>query len=326
MTAHVSDGFPLDWRGSLHRTPESDLIIAGSVLLILFALLNSSYVNPNSLAQVLVGSAFIGVITLGQAWLLLTGEFDLSVGSVAAFSSVVGALAMRSTDSALLGVAVCLAVGAAFGALNAFTVLILGLPSFIATIGTGFIAAGLAVFITNGDPVYPLPAALTDLGLAAPLGLSLGVFIFLILGAALNFLSRNTRLGRESIAVGGEPTTARIAGIRVLQRKTIAFLMCSSLAALAGMVQVAAQGTAVPQLGTNAELASVAAAVVGGVSIFGGSGSITGAICGVLFLKILTTGLASTGVSTSWQTFSVGIVLIIAIALDVARRRRKGLS
>jgi ribose/xylose/arabinose/galactoside ABC-type transport system permease subunit len=226
----------------------------------------------------------------------------------------------------VIGVAVCVGVGLVFGALNAFCVLLLGLPSFIATIGTGLIAVGLAVFVTKGDPVYPLPTELTDIGFASPLGLSWGLFVFLALGLLLNYLSRNTRLGRESIAVGGDAHTALIAGIRVTHRKAIAFLMCSGLASIAGLMQIASQGTAVPTLGTGVELASVAAAVVGGVSVFGGSGTITGAMLGVVFLNVLTSGLAASGVSPNWQTFAIGFILILAIALDVARRRRKGLT
>ncbi|MEU7838853.1 MULTISPECIES: ABC transporter permease [unclassified Nonomuraea] len=314
----------LDTRTRLNhvRTPEIELALAILVSILVIGGLESSFFRYASLANLAVGAAFIGIIALGESILLLAGEFDLSVGAVAGLASVVGAKSMIATGGNIpIGVLAAVGTGLLVGAINAACVVLLRLPSFITTIGMQFIASGLATFITHGNPVYPLPAALTQFGLATPLNLSWMFFIFLGLGVLIDLGVRFTTNGRRLMASGGDPAVAAITGIRTGRVKAAAFLICSGIAALAGLLQMASQGVAQPTTGNGAELSAIAAAVIGGTSIFGGSGSPLGAMLGVLFLTIITVGVVVVGFGANWQSLAIGIILVIAIGADVARRR-----
>jgi len=305
--------------------PETILVVMIVVTILVFGAIRPSFLTMPSLANLAISCAFVGIIAIGQTLLLVSGEFDLSVGAVAGLASVVGAMTIVFAGQPIwVGFAVCLGVGLFAGAFNSFCVVLLGLPSFITTIAVLFIASGLALAITNGDPVFPLPTGLTDFGSATPLGLSWMFLIFVVLGVAADFVVRRTAFGRKMLATGGDRSVAEFVGIRTGWIKVSAFVACSVLAALAGFLQTAAQFTAQPTTGTGAELTAIAAAVIGGTSVFGGSGSPLGTMLGVVFLTVATTGLVSIGLGANWQTALVGIVLISAIAVDAWRRRRRG--
>jgi ribose transport system permease protein len=315
--SHLGRG-PLRVPGSA----ELQLALGTVVAVVVVGLFNSDYIGHKSLVNVLVSAAFVGIIALGEALVLLSGELDLSVGAVAAFSAVLGGKTMVSTGSITLGVLVTLATGAGFGVVNAVCVLVLRLPAFIATIGTMYIASGLAVYVTGGNPVYPLPVSFGRFGQDTLGGFTWMFAIFLLLGAAVDLSVRFTPTGRRLLATGGDAPVAAIAGIRVGLTKTKVFVTCSLIASLAGFLKMSADSVAQPTTGLGTEFTAITAAVVGGISIFGGSGSVLGAMIGAVFLSVIATGLPTTGLGTNWQNFATGVILIGAIGLDVARRRR----
>lgn len=292
------------------------------VAVIVFALLNSTFLRYGNLTLILNTLAFVGIVAVGQTLLISAGEFDLSVGAVAALSSyVAAALIVREGLPLPLGILIALLIGAAFGAFNGIVTTRLGVPSFIVTIGTLYIGRGLTETISHGVSIYPLPSALTDLGLQRVASISLAVFALILLVVAGELVLRRTAFGRRLLATGGNPEAARVIGVDVNRTKVQAFMLVGVLAAVAGLFQIASLGTGDPAVGTGWELTTVAAVVIGGTSLFGGAATVAGTLVGVVTLQVISNGIVSAGLETNWQTVAIGALMVVLVAIDVLRRK-----
>lgn len=299
-------------------------VIAALVLLTaFFYALEPAFMSPRNLRAILNVVSFVGIIAIGQTVLLVAGEFDLSVGSVAGLSAVVAAKLMTAlalpVPIALLG---GLGVGMALGLVNGLIVVRLGIPAFIQTLGVLFVGQGLIQVVTNGYPVYPLPESITAIG-RANLGFGLGwSFAFFIVAVIIaDFILRKTVVGRNMYATGGNKEVARLVGINTARYKIAAFVTVGGLAAVAGMFVMADMSTATTTIGSGWELVVIAGVVVGGVSLFGGAGSVVGGVIGILLLKVVQSGLVIIGISSNWQQIAVGVIMVLAVGLDILRRR-----
>jgi|TARA_B110000211_G_scaffold136021_1_gene155762 ribose transport system permease protein len=299
-------------------------VIAALVLLVsFFYLLEPAFMSPRNLRAILNVVSFVGIIAIGQTILLVSGEFDLSVGSVAGLSAVVSAKLMMAlalpVPLAILG---GLGTGLLLGLLNGLVVVKLGIPAFIQTLGVLFIGQGLIQVVTNGYPVYPLPASVTAIG-RANLGFGLGwSFVFLVVAAILaDQVLRRTVIGRNMYATGGNKEVARLVGINTDHYKIGAFVVIGGLSAVAGMFLMADLSTATTTIGSGWELVVIAGVVIGGVSLFGGAGTVVGGIVGILLLKVVQSGLVIIGISSNWQQIAVGVIMVLAVGLDILRRR-----
>jgi ribose transport system permease protein len=299
-------------------------VIAALVLLIaVFYVLQPAFLSDRNIRAILQVVSFVGIIAIGQTLLLVTGEFDLSVGSNAGLSAVVSARLMT-----LFGLPVPVAVigglmtGAAVGLANGLIVVKLRIPAFIQTLGMLFIGQGLIQVVTNGAPVYPLPPEVSTLGMATPLfGLGWSFVFFIIAAVLADFTLRRTVVGRNMYATGGNPEVARLVGINTNRYKVGAFVVTGALAGIAGMFVMADLQSGTTSIGSGWELAVIAGVVVGGVSLFGGSGTMAGGIIGILLLQVVSSGLVVVGVSSNWQQIAVGVIMVLAVGLDIARRR-----
>ncbi|HAN70778.1 MAG TPA: ABC transporter permease [Actinobacteria bacterium] len=306
------------WFGSL---PEgAELIPFILILGVVFALLNPAFLKTANLLAILASMTFVGVIAIGQTVVIISGGIDLSVGAVAALCAVTSAKMMVSDIPLPICIAVAFAVGVGVGMING-TLTVIGIPSFIVTVGTLYMAGGLAVFITKGQPVFPLPPFVTDLGLAKVGLLTAPFVLMLVLLVVTGFVLRFTRAGRRVYAVGGDAAVAALAGISTRRVLVGAFAFCGFTAGLAGVLQMGALASASNTIGAGWELTSIAAVVIGGTSIFGGRGTVLGTLLGLLLLGIMTNGLVSAGVEPNWQTLAVGAIMIAAIGFDFLRRR-----
>ncbi|HVX80383.1 MAG: ABC transporter permease [Devosia sp.] len=299
-------------------------VIAALVLLILiFYILQPAFLSDRNIRAILQVVSFVGIIAIGQTLLLVTGEFDLSVGSNAGLSAVVSARLMT-----MFGLPVPVAVlgglltGAAVGLVNGLVVVKLRIPAFIQTLGMLFIGQGLIQVVTNGAPVYPLPPEVSTLGMATVVfGLGWSFVFFIVAAVAADFVLRRTVLGRNMYATGGNPEVARLVGINTDLYKIGAFVTIGALAAIAGMFVMADLQSGTTSIGSGWELAVIAGVVVGGVSLFGGAGTLAGGIIGVLLLQVVSSGLVVVGVSSNWQQIAVGVIMVLAVGLDIVRRR-----
>ncbi len=257
--------------------------------------------------------ALIGLTAVGLTAVILMGELDLSIASTLAVSGVV----MASFDDVALGITVALAVGLAIGAVNAFFVVVVGINSFIATLGMLFFLRGLAFVISDEEPV-----TMTNKDFALDFGKPLigeftpRVLIFILVVIAMHVFVTRVRVGREFYAVGGNREAARDAGIPVRRRVFTGFMISGFVAAGAGIIVTLQLTAADPTAGGNALLTSFAAAIVGGILLTGGRGSVLGTLLGAASLAILQVGMTFNGVEADVQNIVIGLVLFVAVITD----------
>lgn len=316
----------LSWHGRMIRfvaIGEVGVIAALLLIVAFFYAMEPAFLSMRNLRAILNVVSFVGIIAVGQTILLISGEFDLSVGSVAGLSAVVaGKLMMALALPVPLAIFGGVGVGASIGLLNGLIVVRFRIPAFIQTLGMLFIGQGLIQVVTNGYPVYPLPPEVSTFGMAN-LGFGLGwSFAFFILAAlTADLVLRRTVLGRNLYATGGNKEVARLVGINTNTYKIGAFITVGALAGSAGMFVMADLASATTSIGSGWELVVIAGVVVGGVSLFGGAGTVAGGVIGILLLKVVQSGLVVIGVNSNWQQIAVGVIMVLAVGLDILRRR-----
>jgi ribose/xylose/arabinose/galactoside ABC-type transport system permease subunit len=302
---------------------EVGVIVALLLLVALFTFIEPAFLSERNVRAILRVVALVGIIGVGQTILLVAGEFDLSVGSVAGLSAVVAAKLMTA---GALPVAVAILggvlVGAVLGAINGIVVVKLRIPAFIQTLGMLFTARGLIQVVTSGYPVYPLPPEIRDIGQSDFLfGLGWSFVCFLVIAVLCDVVLRHTVVGRNFYATGGNAEVARLVGINTALYKIGAFIVVGMLAAIAGMFVMADLQTGATSIGSGWELTVIAGVVVGGVSLFGGVGTVASGVIGILLLQVVQSGLVVIGINANWLQIAVGVIMVLAVGLDVARRR-----
>jgi ribose transport system permease protein len=295
------------------------LVIAAT----LFFLLQPAFLSARNVRAILSVVSFTGIIAAGQTILLVCGEFDLSVGAVAGLGAVVSGKLMTAVGLpvplALFGGALA---GALIGLVNGLSVVRFRIPAFIQTLGMLFVGQGLIQVVTKGYPVYPLPQVVGDAGEAVIVfGLGWSFLFFIIVAAAGDFMLRRTVLGRNMYATGGSVEVARLVGIDTDAYKIGAFMLIGMLSATAGMFVMADLASGTTTIGSGWEMTVISGVVVGGVSLFGGTGTMAGGLLGLLLLQVVQSGLVVVGISANWQQIAVGTIMVIAVGLDVFRRR-----
>jgi inositol transport system permease protein len=262
-----------------------------------------------------------GILAVGVTFVLLTAGVDLSLGSVVALSGVACAMfAHPGEHSVIVPILVGLLTGAACGLVNGVLVTRGGVAPFIVTLGMMTIARGLALILSGGRPVANMSDSLTSL--AGDIGgFPIPVLCFAIVSALAWFFLRDFRLGRHLYAVGGNENAARAAGISVERVKLFAYVVCGLLTGLAGVVLAARITTGQPNAGQAYELDAIAAVVIGGTSLSGGVGTITGTLLGVLLIGVINNGLDLMGVSSYYQAVIKGVIIVGAVWLDRRQAR-----
>lgn len=289
------------------------LLLVIAVVVIVGAKASPFFLTSRNINSTLITASSVVVLAIGQFIVIVTGGIDLSVGSTAALASVVGALMMQGHGSPVVAVIACLALGLAVGAVNGIVIVFGRITPFIATLGMLNVASGLAYLLQTGDLVLitnnRFIAFFTGSigGLASPIIISL---IVLVVGAVV---MAGTPLGRRLYALGGNPEAARLSGLPVKADLLKAYSISGMLAALAGLMISAqlAEGSAI--IGSNYELAAIAAAVVGGASLFGGRGDPVGAALGALAIGGITDIMQLRGVASQTQLLIQGVVILVAV-------------
>ena len=283
------------------------------------------FLTTTNLLNVVEQSTLIGIIAVGMTFVILTAGIDLSVGSIVALSGVAMGTAFRAglpvIGAALTGLAVGLACGVANGAL-----ITLGrLPPFIATLGMMSVARGGALMLSDGRPISGYPAGFRELATGDLLGVPTPVVVMLAIYGIAHFVLTRTTLGRYTYAIGGNEEAAELSGIRVRAYKTAVYGIAGLLSAVTALLLVARLDSAQPIAGIMYELDAIAAVVIGGTSLLGGSGSVIGTLIGALIMGVLRNGLNLLDVSSYLQQVAIGGVIIVAVLMDMALRRRSRL-
>lgn len=305
------------------RTWSAELGLAGviAISILLFSLLNPIFFSTDTLLTVLRAMASVGTIAVGMTLLLVSGKFDLSIGAVAALGAVVSAQFMTVGLPPVIAIVLGLVASALVGFANALLSLWASIPVLIVTLGTMYVARGLALVISNGRPISSLPRELIEFAQMNWLGLSFQVWAFIVVAVIAHLILTRTTAGRSMYASGGNPIAARLAGVRVRLIQTVLFVVVSVLSGATGVLIMARIEVAQPAIGAGYELTVVASCAVGGVSLFGGRGSVLGAVLGVLFIQIVSVGMVLAHVDPTLQQVGIGVALLAAITVDVVRRR-----
>jgi rhamnose transport system permease protein len=306
-----------DW---VFRVRELGIVGALGVLILVTGVIEPRFLEADSLRNLALNAAIFAILAAGQTLVIITRNVDLSVGSVLGLSAFMAGDLLSSHPGLPIPVVIVLgaALGAACGVLNGVLVTFGRVPALVVTLGTLYAFRGLAFLWTDGRQVNAetLPDPFLNMGAGSILGIPtlalMAVVVVLVVGQCL----RDFRAGRELYAIGSSPEAARLAGVRSDRRVLIAFILCGALAGLGGVLFTARFGTVDATAGTGYELTVIAAAVVGGVPIFGGAGSVYGAALGALLLGTITSSLIVLKVPAFWQQASIGALLLVAIAFD----------
>lgn len=293
------------------------------VLSLVLTIATDKFLTQSNLFSVMRAFSYIAIIAIGEAMIIISGGVDLSVGSIYGFSGLIGAMAMSTWGLPIpVAIIVGLAIGALIGLVNAMLITKVGMPPFIVTLGMLSVVRGLSYAVTSGYPVRTLPA-FNALGQGYIGPIPLPVVYLAILVAVFSFFLKKSVLGRRIYAIGGNEQASQISGIRVNRVKTIVYVLAGALAAFAGLTATARLGVAQSTAGMGYELDVVAAVIIGGASLSGGSGTIIGAILGAAIMGVLRNGLVLLNVSAYWQQTVIGIVIITAIAADQWRQNAR---
>jgi rhamnose transport system permease protein len=305
---------------SIVRVRELGIVVALGLLIAVTGILEPRFVHADNLKDLVLNVSIIVLLAVGQTLVIVTRNIDLSVGSMLGLAAFMAGdlLSHHQGMPIVLVVVLGMALGAACGLLNGALVSLGQVPALVVTLGTLYIFRGIAFLWTGGRQVNAetLPDSFLNIGTGTVAGIPTLTLVALAVTLIVGFAVRDFRAGRELYAIGSSPDAARLAGIHSGRRVTQAFVLSGALAGLAGVMFTARYGTVDATAGTGYELQVIAAAVVGGVAIFGGSGSVYGAALGALLLGTITSSLIVLKVDAFWQQAAIGALLLVAIALD----------
>ena len=308
------------------RFRELNILIALLLLCAFLSLTSPVFLTTGNLFGVARAFSLTAIVAIGQTFVILTGGIDLSVGSVLALAGLSAGMLLQRGMPLPIAALAGLAVGVVFGLANGLMITRIGLPPFIATLGTLSIGRGLVYVITKGYPVtVPEDAhAFIWLGQGYVWIVPVPVIIMVLLTIVGALVLGATMFGRYVYAVGGNREAARLAGIPVRLVELSVYVISGALAALAGLILVARLVSAQPSAGLGFELPVIAASIIGGTSLMGGEGTVLGAVLGAAIMGVLENGMVLLGVSTYAQQAVTGAVIILAVMLDIWQKRRRG--
>ncbi|OFK25717.1 ribose ABC transporter permease [Staphylococcus sp. HMSC068H12] len=288
------------------------------LLVIIISVLNSAFLEPSNLFNLLRQVSINGLITFGMTFVILTGGIDLSVGSTLALSSALIAILMVSGVDSMIALLVGCILGAILGAINGLLITLGKMAPFIATLATMTVFRGLTLVITDGNPITNLNGsyAFQLFGRGYFLGIPVPAVTMFITFIILYIILHKTIFGRQTYAMGGNEKAAFISGIKVNKLKIMIYSLAGLMSAMAGAILTSRLNSAQPTVGMSYELDAIAAVVLGGTSLTGGKGRILGTLIGVLIIGVLNNGLNLLGVSSFYQQVVKGVVIIIAVLID----------
>lgn len=293
-----------------------------ALILLYFGIQAPSFLGAESLANIIKQSSFIGIAALGMTAVLLTGGIDLSVGSVMFLAPLIAGYATRDLGLPIAGGFVVAALtGLALGAVNAALIVGLRIIPFIVTLSTMFLFRGLGVWLTSSTQ-FDFSEDMRRFGLSSPLGVPMPIIVFAGVALFVHLLLRHTEFGRQVYAFGNDRVAARKAGLPTARIEAGVYMLCSTCAAISGFVLIAQIGRLDVGFGEGREFDVIAAAILGGASLFGGVGTPFGAVIGATLIQTAKLGLVFTGVNLYFQPIIQGVIIFMAVLADGMRTQR----
>jgi ribose transport system permease protein len=305
------------------------IYVVFAVLFLGMCLVEPKFRSQANLINLLRQNSVIGIIACGMTFAIILGGLDLSVGAVAAGSSVVSAKVMinladggpSKPQYVAAGVVCGLLVGLGVGLVNGFLIAWVGVNPFVSTLGTMTVLRGLLYVWTNATPLFGVPLSFTDLGLGKTISIPNPFWVFFGVAIVLTILLSSTKFGHYVYAIGGNAVAAAQLGINVRRIQLFVYIITGVCAAISGIILVGQTSTGQPAGALGYELTAIAAVIVGGASLSGGQGRMTGTIVGVFLLGVVSNALNLFGVSPFWQPVATGIILVVAVAIDSVAAR-----
>ena len=313
-----------DFTDKLFRIKEIGALSGLIIVMIVFTLLSKNFLTWRNFVGIFTSTSELGIIAIGICFLMIAGEFDLSVGSVFAVAPMVGALLANIGVPMFFAFLVGLVFAALIGLLNGIIVIKAKIPSFIATLGSMMFFRGLLLAVSGGFPIDYKPE---DTGFLNLLGgkISFGMRasgVWFILGTIIfSIILTQTRYGNHVSAVGGNAGTSKAVGINVSKVKVINFMACAVMAGLAGFTMFGRFHSIDPTAGTLLELEAIASSVIGGALLTGGYGSIVGAFIGAFLIGVMRSGLILAGAPSYWYQGFIGVILVISVIINTKIRK-----
>jgi ribose transport system permease protein len=318
------------WLRALFTRPSIGMVVVLILLMAVFSFLKPhAFLGTYNFRNIALSAAVVAVVAIGQTFVLSTGGIDLSVGSVLVFSTVTSAKVMQSMGgtgagwgAVAVGAVLCLVSGAFWGLVSGLIVTYMTVPPLIATLGTLGMALGAAQILTNGLDIHSVPAVMTNqIGYQNIAGVPVLVLIAIVVALIAGFVLWQTSYGVHTKAIGSNTESALRSGVPVRKHLVSIYMLSGSLAGIGGLMSLAQFSTTTIGGHTGDNLTTIAGAVLGGTSLFGGVATVFGTVVGILVPVTLQSGFVIVGVEPFWQTFAVGAVLVVAVFVDQIRRK-----
>ncbi len=322
-------------RRSIFRSDAIQRVLAFAALIVIFiffSVASPNFLQFDNIIGILLATSVNGVLAIGVTFVIIAAGIDLSVGTVMTLAAVMTGVAVTNMGLPIpVGILVGILTGTLAGFVNGTVVSRMKVPPFIATLGMFYIARGLALIFSNLKPIYfndtPVFRELamgSVIGAVIPgLDIPNAVLVMFLAAIVAGFILNRTILGRYTFALGSNEEATRLSGVNTAMWKTAVFTLCSTFAGLGGVMIAARLNSAQPSLGAGYELDAIAAAVIGGTSLSGGEGTILGTVIGAFLISTLTNGLRIMSVPQEWQIVVTGVIVILAVYLDIVRRQRR---
>jgi len=296
------------------------------VIFAFFSIVSENFFNYGNITNILFSTVVIGLLALGTTFVIITGGIDLSIGTGMALSAVMSGVFIVNLGVPLpFGVLGAILFGGLIGLVNGLSVAVLKLPPFIATLAMMLVAQGLALVVSHSAPIYFSDSpAYIDLSIGSIIpgaNFPNAVLVFALAAIIAGVLLNSTVLGRYTYSIGSNEEATALSGIDVRRWKIIIYTVAGLFTGLAGVMISARLGSAQPATGMGYELQAIAAVVIGGTSLAGGKGSIVGTVIGALIISVLNNGLQIMSIPQEWQNVILGIVILLAVYADMARKR-----
>lgn len=302
---------------------EISVLLPLIILILAAIIINPAFLSASNFLDILRTASFTAMIAVPLTFLLASGRMDLSIAATTTLGGLVAALTETNGAPLILALLLAMFVGAIVGLVNSILVEKFAMPGFIATMATSYVVKGIASVITNNNPVSGISNSFQTIAKTRVFGsIWITIFYALVVGVIGQLILTRMKYGRTTLAVGGNPETANLAGIDVKRRHMELFILVGIFAAIAGCLHCSRFASAQLTAGSGTELTILAACIIGGTSLRGGTGTVIGSLFGCILFATITNALLVMGVPTTWQNVVYGVILMIALFIDIVKRSK----
>lgn len=295
-------------------------LLAVVLLCAILATLSDVFLTTNNILNVLRQTALLFLMASGLTLVILTAGLDLSIGANVALSACLAASVIKITELPLLGVATGIGCGSMIGLANGVLVTTLRIPSFIATYGMMWMLTGVTYYYMGGETIHGFPLSFRHLGSGYLFGVPMPVYVMVLFLLIGGLFAQRTIWGQQIYAIGSNPIAARLSGIPVERRLVLVYAVSGAMAGLASLIILARINSAQGDIGEDLTLPAIAAVLIGGTSLFGGSGTMAGTLIGALILTLVLNGMNLLQINSSWQPLVTGVIVLLAVWIDTRTR------